>query len=47
MTMVGYHQNIYQISTSYPRECISSDVSKSLSDVGIERDMALNVEEKE
>lgn len=46
MQSVGYHQKIYAIYQTFPRSCISLDADKTLSEVGILRDVALNVEER-
>lgn len=47
MASVGYHPKIYALYFSYPRQQISDDPMASLEELGIVRDVLLNVEEKE
>ena len=47
MTSIGYHQRHYVLSMTYPRRVISRDPVATLHDVTIDRDTALNIEEKE
>ena len=46
MTSLGYHPRHYVLSLTYPRHVISRDPAARLRDVNIDRDMALNIEEK-
>ncbi len=46
MTSVGYHQKLYSLSLTFPRLDVSRDPGARLCDVAIDRDTALNIEEK-
>ncbi|ELU06844.1 hypothetical protein CAPTEDRAFT_215804 [Capitella teleta] len=45
MQSVGFHQKVYSIFQTYPRQIVSDDATKTLAEVGIVSDVALNVEE--
>ncbi len=47
MTKVGYHQNLYLLATSYPRQSLDTEAGHTLEEAGITRDVALNVEPRD
>ncbi|XP_077863319.1 UBX domain-containing protein 8-like isoform X2 [Saccoglossus kowalevskii] len=47
MTKLGYHPTMYSISSTYPRHCLTSDLEKTFEDLGLTKDVALVIEEKE
>ena len=47
MTKVGYHQRLYTLATSYPRILLGTEAQSTLEDMGLTKDVALNVEYKE
>ncbi|XP_077999375.1 UBX domain-containing protein 8-like isoform X2 [Glandiceps talaboti] len=47
MTKLGFHPRIYSICTTYPRQCLTDDVEKTLEDLGLTKDVALVIEEKD
>ena len=47
MTSVGYHHRFYCLALTFPRRVISRDPVAMLQDIGIDRDSAINIEEKD
>jgi hypothetical protein len=44
MTLLGYHQKLYTLCTSYPRCSLSCHPDRTLQELGLDRDSILNVE---
>ncbi|XP_041485012.1 UBX domain-containing protein 8-like [Lytechinus variegatus] len=47
MTKLGYHQKLYTLVTTYPRQDLSQHAAETLQEVGIYHDVSLVVEEIE
>ena len=45
MTTVGYHRKLYCLCSSFPRTVVSADPTKTLTQLGLQRNTALMVEE--
>ncbi|XP_021355250.1 UBX domain-containing protein 8-like isoform X2 [Mizuhopecten yessoensis] len=47
MTYIGFHQKMYTLATTYPRQCLSDQREVTLVDMGFKTRTTLNVEEKD
>ncbi|CAH1794324.1 unnamed protein product [Owenia fusiformis] len=47
MATLGFPERVYMLSSSYPRHCISSDPDKTVLELELTKDLALNIDERD